>query len=106
MELNNAAGHLEEEEMLVSLLFFISFFFPLSSLHFSRGLAFSLSVLLDPRDLGLVGILKVYHLPEKESDIPLLEMQGRRGEEERVEAIGRGRFTGLNSWAPAASVIP
>ena len=88
----------------MSLFFFLFPFF--SSLHFSRGLAFPLSVLLGPRDWGLVGILKVSHLPEKESYIPLLEMQGRRGEEERIEVIGRGRFTGLNSWAPAASVIP
>lgn len=27
------------------------------------------------------------------------------GEEEKMELIGRGRFTGLNSWAPAASAI-
>jgi hypothetical protein len=55
----------------------LSFFFLfLSSLHLSGGLAFPLSVLLGPRDL--VGILKAYHLPEKKSSIPVLEMQGRR----------------------------
>lgn len=63
--------------MSVSFLFlFISFFLP--SLHLSRELAFPLSVLLGLGDPGLVGILEVYHLLEKESYIPLLEMQGRR----------------------------